>query len=118
MKYDEIGEYSYSQGWCVREAFRQGLADDHPIIGEIPYNATLSDLEILCERYGFEHSFGRFHRDFHQGDSVVWVLAASDSDFIGHTVFCRDPRRVVSARNRGQCIICGYILLEGYKEAA
>lgn len=111
--YDEIGEYHYTPGWCARDAFARGLGGAHPLVDEIPYLADLVDIGRLCRKYGLEHQLsGKWHRDFQAGEAVVWIITPESGVDEGHAVFCRDPSRVTRARALGQCVICGYVLLD------
>ena len=117
--YDEIGEYYYTPGKCLEDALARGLGRAHPMVGEIPHLPDTYDLEMLCRKYGFEHELrGKWERIFHDDEPVVWITAPERGDELGHAVFCRGPQRVLAARARGECVICGYVVLDDSQRVA
>ena len=116
-KWDEIGEYSYTPDFCIRDAFRQFLGDS-ALLRWFPENCSVERVKKFCRHYGYEYCFhdgsGRsWSRDFRIGQAVIWFLVEPpDFNPEGHASFCRDARRALEFCEATGCILVGYVALE------
>ena len=114
MEWDATGRYYYEPGYCTRDAFRQAFGDGRAD-GWFPYDCPNARIRDFCTAHGYpcviDH-VGFPARPFRIGAPVVWIIAIDAYAMVGHAVYQPDPRIVLMRRDWGECIICGYALLE------
>lgn len=114
MEWDVTGGYYYEPGYCTRDAFRQAFGDGRAD-SWFPYECPTACIRAFCRQYGYlcEISHAGFPmRSFRIGQPIIWIIAPDPYTTDGHTVYQDDPRIVLARRDRGECVICGYALLE------